>query len=28
MEENKDAIAAKHRWVEENGLLSDHFRMF
>lgn len=27
-EENKDAIAARHRWVEENGLLSDHFRMF
>lgn len=27
-EENKDAIDARHRWVEENGLLSDHFRMF
>ncbi|HLO77923.1 MAG TPA: type II toxin-antitoxin system CcdA family antitoxin [Magnetospirillum sp.] len=27
-EENKAAIDARHRWVEENGLLSDHFRMF
>lgn len=27
-EENKEAIAARHHWVEENGLLSDHFRMF
>ncbi|MGE5516406.1 MAG: type II toxin-antitoxin system CcdA family antitoxin [Bacteroidota bacterium] len=27
-EENKAAIDARYRWVEENGLLSDHFRMF
>lgn len=26
--ENRNAIEARHRWVEENGLLSDHFRMF
>ncbi|MBC7952445.1 MAG: type II toxin-antitoxin system CcdA family antitoxin [Rhodospirillaceae bacterium] len=28
VEENKDAMLAMHQWVEENGLLSDHFRMF
>ena len=28
IDENKDAMAAMHHWVEENGLLSDHFRMF
>lgn len=27
-EENKAAIEARHQWVEQNGLLSDHFRMF
>jgi len=27
-EENKEAVDAMHRWVEENGLLSDHFRLF
>lgn len=26
-DENREAIEARHRWVEENGLLSDHFRM-
>jgi antitoxin CcdA len=27
-EENKAAIEARRLWVERNGLLSDHFRMF
>ncbi|RAU23676.1 acetoacetyl-CoA synthase [Paramagnetospirillum kuznetsovii] len=27
-EENREAIEARHRWVEENGLWSDGLRLF
>lgn len=27
-EENKDAIESQARWIEKNGLLSDHYRFF
>ena len=27
-EENKEAIESQSRWIEKNGLLSDHYRFF
>lgn len=27
-EENREAIESQNRWIEKNGLLSDHYRFF